>query len=150
MLIVILLFLLTNVSWAEGAFGTWKMNPARSTFTGDPHPRAVTVRIEPHPKGEMFTFDRIRADGGAATLSLILYLDGRERDFDSEECPGLQSSRRLDGRTVEIFCTCQERSVHFIRRLPAQPNQLILDITESFADGRHFERHLVLEKQNEK
>ena len=35
----------------------------------------------------------------------------------------------------------------FVRRLAAQPKELILDITEQHPDGRRFERRMVLEKQ---
>ena len=34
-----------------------------------------------------------------------------------------------------------------MRRLPPEPSELILDITEHLSDGRRFERRLVLEKQ---
>jgi hypothetical protein len=31
-----LILLLTALGWADDVFGTWKMNPARSTVAGDP------------------------------------------------------------------------------------------------------------------
>jgi len=134
---------------AQDAFGTWKMNPARSTFVGDPHPRAITVRIEPHAKGQTFTFDRIRSNGQATTFSIILYMDGKDRDFHGAACSGSQSSRRLNEKTVELILKCESgQSSHFVRRIvPDHPSDLILDITEELPDGRHLERHLVLEKQ---
>ena len=76
-----LLILFAAACWAEGAFGTWKMNPARSTFIGGPHPESLTVRIEPHAKGEVLTLDKTGGDGRATTFSTILYLDGKARDF---------------------------------------------------------------------
>jgi hypothetical protein len=142
-----LIMLLTTTTWAADPFGTWKMNPTRSTFIGDPHPRAVTVRIERHAKGEVFTFDRIRGDGQAVTTSTILYLDGKEREFQGEACSGTQASRRIDRQTVEIIYKCQDRLIRFTRLSPPVPSELIFDITEQFTDGRRFERHLVLEKQ---
>ena len=47
----------------EGASGTWKMNAARSTFAGGSPFKSLTVRIERHPKGEVFTLDRIETNG---------------------------------------------------------------------------------------
>ena len=55
----LLLLVIGAVCSAEPVFGTFRMNPARSTFTGDTQPRSSTVRIEPHAKGEVFTMDRI-------------------------------------------------------------------------------------------
>lgn len=134
--------------WAEGAFGTWKMNPARSTFIGNSHPKNFTVRIEPHVNGEVFTLDTIWRDGRATTSSTILYLDGKPRDFQELECSGTQSSRRVDNGTVEILRNCDSgERIRFVRRLGAQPKALILDITEQHPDGTRFDRHLVLEKQ---
>ena len=90
----------------EGTSGTWKMNAARSTFTGGTPFKSLTVRIERHPKGEVFTLYRIETDGRATNYSTILYLDGEPRRFDDFGCSGIQSSRRADERTVEIVRMC--------------------------------------------
>ena len=143
-----LLILFAAACWAEGAFGTWKMNPARSKFIEDPHAKGLTVQFEPHAKGEVFTLDRISWDGRATTSSTILYFDGKPRDFQDHSCSGTQSSRRVDKATVEIVRTCSSGEwTRFVRRLAAQPKKLILDITLQRPDGRRFERRLVLEKQ---
>ena len=101
MRIIVLVILVGASCWAAGAFGTWKMNGARSTFTGGPQPKSLSIRIEPHAKGEVFTVDRIEADGRATSTSTILYLDSRPRPFQDFGCSGTQSSRRVDSETVE-------------------------------------------------
>jgi hypothetical protein len=53
----LVMLLLIAACRAEGPFGIWKMNPARSTLTGD-RIKGFIVRIEPHAKGEVFTIDR--------------------------------------------------------------------------------------------
>ena len=70
-----MLVLFATAGWAETAFGTWQMNAARSTLAGDIRPKSLTVRIEPHAKGEVFTLDRIEADGRSTSSSTILYLE---------------------------------------------------------------------------
>jgi len=129
------------------AFGLSKVNPARST---DPRfsRESLTARFESHTKGEVFTLDRIDADGRRTTSSTILYLDSKPRDFQGFGCSGTQSSRRLDSQTVEILRTCAGGAwTRFIRRLSTQPKELVLEITEQQPDGRHVERRVVLEKQ---
>lgn len=144
-----LILLLTVSGWADAAFGTWTMNPARSTVGPDPRPKSITIRIESHAKGEVFTLDRIDAGGRSTTVSTILYLDGKARDFQDPGCSGTQSSRRVDSQTVEILRKCASGEwVRFVRRLSAQPNELVLEVTEQHAGGRRFERRLVLEKQS--
>ena len=124
------------------------MNAARSTFEGDTQPKTMTVRIEPHAKGEVFTMDRVEADGRVTTSSTILYLDDKPRDFQDGGCSGTQSSRSLDVRTVEILRRCTGGGwIRFLRRPAAQPRELILEITEQYPDGRRFARRLVLEKR---
>ena len=149
---IVLLIMLSIVAFqaraADPVFGTWKLNLARSTFAGDTQPKSLTVRIEPHAKGEVFTLDRTETDGRSTSSSVLLYFDGRARDFNEAECSGTQSSRRLDSRTVEILRDCAGgHSTRIIRRSGQQPNELVLEITDQYADGRHYERRLVLERQ---
>ena len=100
---ILLTLLLGAPSWTGDASGIWKVNPIRST---DPCPKSVTVRFEPHAKGEVFTLDSIDADGRTTTSSTILYLDSKPRDFQDLGCSGTQWSRRVDSRTVEILRKC--------------------------------------------
>src|SRR5215467_12456409 len=90
----------------EGAYGTWKVNLARSTFASGSPFKSLTVRIERHPKGEVFTLDRIETDGRTTSSSTILYFDGEPRRFEDFGCSGIQSSRRADDWTVEIVRMC--------------------------------------------
>ena len=145
---ILLTLLLSVPSWAAGAFGTWKVNPARSVFSGDTSQRSLTVRFEPHAKGEVFTLDRIDQAGRATSSSTILYLDGTSRDFQEFGCSGTQSSRRVDSQTVEILRTCANGGwTRLVRRLAVQTKELVLEMTEQHTDGHRFERRLVLEKQ---
>jgi hypothetical protein len=130
----------------QEVLGIWKMNPSRSTFSGDPHAKALTVRIERHAKGEVITFERIRADGQAVTVSMVLYFDGRERAFQGEACFGSQSSRRLDDRTVQVLLKCRGWSAQLTRRSMSSPNDLMLDVTRQQADGQRSKHSLILEK----
>ena len=151
--LTLFLILSSAAGWAQTAFGTWKMNPARSVFIGDPHPRLVTIRFEPHPKGEVFTWDKVGGNGQTQTFSIILYFDSKQRDFQDDTCSGrsFQSSRRLDHDAVEILLKCENKlSARFIRRPLQNPREMFLDITDELPDGRRLERHLVLERQLEK
>ena len=112
---VLLLVPLGATCWAGAPYGTWKLNAGRSTFAGDTRPRSLTIRIEPHTKGEVFTLDRIEADGRASSSSTLLYLDGREREFRDGECFGTQSSRRIDSRTIEILRNCGAGAMDQVR-----------------------------------
>src|SRR5690349_2910028 len=131
----------------EGTSGTWKMNTARYAVGGSPF-KSLTVRIELHPKGEVFTLERIGTDGRTTSSSTILYLDGEPRRFEDFGCSGIQLSRRADERTVEIVRMCSSGGwMRILRRASAKSNELVLEITEQSADGRRLDRRLTLEKQ---
>ena len=83
-------------------FGTWTMNPERSSFSGGVQPKSFIARIDAHPKGEVFTLDRTEPDGRTSSSSSMLYLDA----FHDFGCSGTQSSRRVDGISVEILRQC--------------------------------------------
>jgi len=141
----VMLILLAATSWAGEAFGVWKLNPARSTLVEN-H-KSVTVRIAPHPRGEVFTLDTMAADGRASTSSTILYFDGKPRDFQDSTCSGTQLSRRVDSQTVEILRQCASGAqIRLVRRV-VQPGVLILEITDQQMGAQRSERRLVMEKQ---
>jgi hypothetical protein len=85
-------------------------------------------------------------DGRASTSSTILYFDGKIREFRGSECAGTESSRRVDGQTVEILRECAGGQVRLVRRAE-KPGVLILEITEQNLDGHRSERRFVMEKQ---
>ncbi len=131
--------------WAGDAFGFWKVNLAASTFPR--YGEKFSVRFEPHSKGEVFTLDRVDHDGRSTTSSTILYLDSKPRNFQDFGCSGTQSSKRVDSRTVEIIRACDSgERTRFVRRLSANPKELVLEITEEQPDGSRLERRLVLER----
>jgi hypothetical protein len=140
-----LLMLFGATSWAGDAFGVWRLNQARSTLAENQ--KSVTLRIEPHTGGEVFTLDTVGADGRASTFSTILYFDGKARAFRDSSCSGTQSSHLVDSRTVEILRECASGvQIRLVRRA-VQPGVLILEITDQDRAGHRSERRLVMEKQ---
>src|SRR5215471_11631942 len=144
-----LLLLVAGCAAGSGgdAVGVWKLSPGRSTFAADRQPRSLTLRIERHSRGEVFTVDRTEQDGRSTTDSTVLFLDGAPRDYQDSECRGAQSSQRVDSRTVEILRTCETGAwIRFIRRAITD-NELVLQVSRRRADGRQVETRLVLQKQ---
>ena len=140
--------LFAGSGWSEGAFGTWEMNAAKSVLGGDARPKSLTVRIGPHVRGEALTLDRVEADGRITSYSTILYLDGEPQQFQDFACSGIQSSHRLNDRTVEVLRMCASGAwLRWVRRSVVQSKELVLDVTEQISDGRLIERRLVLEKR---
>ena len=129
-------------------YGTWILDAARSTFTGDIRPRRLTLRIEKHPKGEVLTIDRVETDGRSTSSSTVLYFDGTAREFQDFGCTGTQSSTQIDRQTVEIVRTCKSGEwSRMTRRNSVRKNELVLEIVAQQLDGRRVQRRLVLNRQ---
>jgi len=148
MRIILLLVLASGSGWGGGdAVGVWKLSPSRSTLSAERQPSSLILRIEPHPRGEVFTVDRTERDGRSTTDSTVLFLDGQPRDYQGLDCKGTQSSQRVDNRTVEILRTCEAGEwIRFVRRVNAT-GELVLEVSDRRPDGRQVQIRLVLEKQ---
>jgi hypothetical protein len=147
MRIIIWLVLAGGAGWGGDSVKVWRLNPGRSSFAGDPKPRSLTLRIERHSSGEVFTVDRTEQDGRSTTDSTVLFLDGKPREYQDLDCNGTQSSQRVDNRTVEIRRTCEAGAwMRFIRRMTTG-SELLLEVSGRRADGRQVQMRLVLEKQ---
>jgi hypothetical protein len=144
---ILLLVLGGGAGWGGGdAVGVWKLSPVRSSFAADRQPRSLTLRIERHPKGEVFTVDRTEQDGSSTTESTVLFLDGKPRAYQDLDCNGTQSSRRVDSATVEITRTCEAGAwMRFIRRVNTN-GELVLEVSGRRPDGRQVQMRFVLEK----
>jgi len=146
MRVALLMVLAASTGSSHDELGMWKLNPRRSAIERVDSPKALTLRIEHHPKGEVITLDRIGWDGRANSDSAILYLDGKPRLFLDDGCMGTQSSQRLDDRMVEIRLTCENGGwVRVIRRVTEA--ELILQASGRRSDGRQFETRMVFERQ---
>jgi len=96
----------------------------------------------------VFTLERVEKDGRATTSSTIVYFDNTPRDFQDFDCAGAQSSRRLDGRTIESRRNCGgSHSIWLVRRQTDTSTRLIIDSSEERRPGPNLDWRLVMEKQ---
>lgn len=113
---ILLTLLLGAPNWAEAAFGTWKVDPARSVFSGNSSPRSLTVYFESHSKGEVFTPARIGLDPRAASPSTILCLDGASHHFRAFVREPNRPGELTAGRWMSL-CRCANGGwTRFVRR----------------------------------
>lgn len=142
------LILLTDCCAAQQQFGSWTLNIARSSFGGDSRPKAVALRIEPHPRGEVVTFETTEMDGRAVTNSTLLYLDGNYRRSDEAECQGSESSARLKNGELEIVRNCTSGpSSRLVRRVAPGGKEIVFEILVQRPQGSSFQQMLVFERR---
>jgi hypothetical protein len=62
---------------ADPAVGTWKLNPAKSTFSPGPAPKSQTRTYVEGPKGVTLTIKTTAADGKESVSTLTFKYDGK-------------------------------------------------------------------------
>ncbi len=62
---------------ADPAVGTWKLNPAKSTFSPGPAPKSQTRTYVESPKGVTLTVKTTAADGRESVSTLTFKDDGK-------------------------------------------------------------------------
>lgn len=60
------------------ALGTWKLNTAKSKFTGAPAPKELTRTLAADGDSVKYTFTGTAADGSAISYSFTLKYDGKD------------------------------------------------------------------------
>ncbi len=62
----------------EPIVGTWKLDPAKSTYKPGPAPKSTTVVVTPAGKGVNVVVDAVNADGSPLKWSFTTLRDGKE------------------------------------------------------------------------
>ena len=68
--------------------GTWKMNPAKSKFTGTPGPKSLSRLVVADGAAVKFTYSGVGADGKAIDYSFTTSYDGKDAAITGSGAPG--------------------------------------------------------------
>lgn len=68
--------------------GTWKLNVAKSKFTGTPAPKSETRTIVAEGNGEKISYEGIAADGSPISYSYTTNLDGKDSPISGNQIFG--------------------------------------------------------------
>jgi hypothetical protein len=134
---------------ADPFIGTWKLNPERSTYSGQQPWRSNTQTVKPAAQGLAFTEDIVTANGTTNHTVLPLIYDGQphpvtERGGNSDSI----MIRRIDASTQEwsLLRNGQPRTTGRIVFSP-DGRTATWTIAGTNAQGEAFSRNLVYEKQ---
>jgi hypothetical protein len=84
--------------------GTWKLNAAKSKFTGVPAPKEMTREIVAADSGATYTFTGTDANGGAISYSFTTNYDGKDAAVSGSGMPGGADTialKRISAKKVE-------------------------------------------------
>ena len=82
--------------------GTWKLNVAKSRYTGTPAPKSETRTVVAQGDGYQVTYEGIAADGGRISYSLTSNLDGKDSQISGTAPLGADTiaTKRVDAYTI--------------------------------------------------
>ena len=73
---------------ANPFLGTWKMNTAKSKFTGTPGPKSLSREVVAQGEGVKFTYSGVASDGKAIDYSFTTNYDGKDAAISGSGAPG--------------------------------------------------------------
>lgn len=128
--------------------GTWRLNPAKSTFNPGPGPRALTTTYEGVPGGYRVIADFTDAQGRQGRSEWPIIFDGRRHRVTGNPQTDEVASRRIDAYTGqdEYFKDGQpDGSATFVL---SRDGKIITSTTRRLlANGREANNVFVFEKQ---
>lgn len=68
---------LTLAQGTDPRVGTWKLNLAKSQFTGTPAPKSTTRTVEAQGNGYKITYNGVAADGSPIAFTITSNFDGK-------------------------------------------------------------------------
>lgn len=133
---------------ADSVVGTWKLNPAKSTFSPGPAPKSQTRTYAETPQGLTMTMKTTAADGTESTSTLTFKDDGKfypitgNPDFDSV------SVKRVDASTINSTQTKAGVTVGTaVRSVSKDGKTLTFTLKGTHATGVKFDDVSVYDRQ---
>jgi hypothetical protein len=134
---------------APSWFGTWRLDPAKSTRRSAPSPyRKVTLRIEPREDGLAVIYDMVGTRGGVTHMEWTGRFDGRDYAVQGVDYVLTNAYRLLDDRRYEIVVKVDGRPAA-TAIAEASPDGATLTVTtaERDASGETVHTTAVYERQ---
>src|SRR5262249_4762897 len=82
--------------------GTWKLNPAKSTYSPGPAPKSQVAKIEAVDGGMKVVSDRVESDGKTTHFEWTAKFDGKDYPVKGDPGRDAVSVKRMGDDTLEI------------------------------------------------
>ena len=86
---------------ADQQSGTWKMNPAKSTYSPGPAPKSITVKIDSDADNIKLTSDGIDAAGNPTHVEYTAKYDGKNYPITGVPNADTVAVKQIDASTVQ-------------------------------------------------
>jgi hypothetical protein len=141
------LFLGTTAFAADAVDGTWKLNVAKSKFSGTAPKSATRVYTE-SADGTTLNQKLVGADGKEMSMHVSITYDGKDRPVTGNPDADSVSSKAIDAHTSDFTLKEGGKVVGSVHRVvSADGKTLTVHNTGTHADGKTYDDTLVFDKQ---
>jgi hypothetical protein len=130
--------------------GTWKLNVAKSKFSGTQAPQSETRTIVAQGNGEMVTYEGIAANGSPISYSFTSNLDGKESPISGTHPLGSDTvaAKRVDANTVTSISKKAGKTIFTTKTVVSKDGKVSTQTTKGVnGDGLPISITTVWDKQ---
>lgn len=98
---LLLVAFVANNAAADQHSGTWKMNPAKSTYSPGPAAKSVTLKIESDASGIKIDAEGIDGAGNQTHVEYNAKFDGKDYPITGTSNADTVSVQRIDANTIQ-------------------------------------------------
>jgi hypothetical protein len=147
-LLLVALALNVSAAAADQQSGTWKMNPAKSTYSPGPAPKSITVKIDSDADNIKLSSDGIDAAGNPTHVEYTAKYDGKDYPITGVPNADTVALERIDASTTESTVKKAGQVVMTVRSVVAKDGKTR---TSTFkgkdAQGQDVNNVVVYDKQ---
>ncbi|HXX45270.1 MAG TPA: hypothetical protein VEJ38_11105 [Candidatus Acidoferrales bacterium] len=130
--------------------GTWKLNVAKSKFTGIQAPKSETRTVVAQGQGEKLTYEGTAADGSPIAYSFATNLDGKDSPISGSHPLGSDTVAvtRVDANTVTSISKKAGKTIFRTRTVVSKDGKVSTQTTKGVnGDGQPINITTVWDKQ---
>ena len=130
--------------------GTWKLNVAKSKFTGVQPPKSETRTIVAQGNGETVTLEGIAADGSPISYSITLNFDSKDSPISGTHLLGADTvaAKRVDANTVTSTSKKAGKTIFTTRTVVSKDGKVTTQTTKGVnGDGVPISITMIWDKQ---
>ena len=129
-------------------FGTWKLNPAKSTSKSESRFKRVTLKVEPSQDGLKVTYDIVGIRGGVTHMEWTGKFDGRDYPVQGVDYVLTNAYTPVDERSYQIVIKV-DGAVAATARVVVSPDgkTLTTSTVEKNARGESITTTVVYDRQ---
>ena len=134
---------------ADPALGTWRLNVAKSTYSGSPAPKSQTVKYEKAGMATTVTVEGVGADGTKTLQKYSTTYDGKDVPISGSTTADTVSQTRVDARPTVRTDKKAGKVVSTLRRTVAADGKTLTVVTTGTnAQGQPINSTAVYERQS--